>query len=222
MGYNKTNPELRLTARNQLKGSWLLPILVCAIYALISTVLSDDYNWFGIASTNFGAGMYHWVGAYHIKLGWFITMLISGPFMLGLANYFLKFLRNNSPQVETLFSGFNNFTPSLVLYLLISIYTFLWTLLLIIPGIIAALRYSQAFYILSDNPNMSAVDALETSKRMMSGHEGRLFLLCLSFIGWLIVACLTFGIGFIWLNPYYNLTMANFYEDLKLSGSYTR
>ena len=221
IGNIKSNPELRYTARTQLMGSWLMPVLVCAIYSLVFTVLNDRYKWYDLLSVNAFGGTYNWAGSYHFSLGWLVTMVIAGPTLLGLSQYFIMFARNDSPPIETLFNGFKNFTPSLVLYLLISIYTFLWTLLLIIPGIIASLWYSQAYYIMNDNPGISAIDAIEQSKEMMSGHEGRLFLLELSFLGWLIISCLTLGLGFIWLNPYYNLTMANFYENLKLSGSYS-
>lgn len=231
MGINKSNTELRYMSRNQLKGSWLIPIIVCAIYSLVFTILNDDYSWFGLTAVNFGGGMYtwsanigenvyHWSG-FHMNLGWIISMILSGPFMLGLTQYFIKFSRNDPQPVESLFNGFKKFTPSLVLYLLISIYTFLWTLLLIIPGIIAALSYSQAFYIMNDNPNISAMEAIDISKKMMDGHKLRYLVLNLSFIGWFILACLSFGIGFLWFNPYYHLTMANFYEDLKLSTSYS-
>jgi len=219
MGINKTNYELRQTARNQLRENWMIPVLVCAIYSIIFTVLNDQYTWPGLLTVNIGGGTYNWAGVYHISLGWILSMVLSGPFLLGLAQYFIKFARNDAAPVETLFAGFKNFTSSFVLYLLISIYTFLWTLLLIVPGIIAALSYSQSYYIMNDNPNISAMEAIEISKKMMDGHKSRLFMLQLSFIGWLIVSCLTFGIGFLWLNPYYHLTMANFYEDLKMSNS---
>lgn len=99
--------------------------------------------------------------------------------------------------------------------LLIGIFIFLWSLLLIIPGIIAAYRYSMAFYILNDNPKMGAMDALRESKKMMVGYKGKLFFLSLSFIGWTILSVLTLGIGFLWLIPYMNTTTANFYQNLK-------
>ena len=91
----------------------------------------------------------------------------------------------------------------------------LWSLLLIIPGIVAAYRYSMAFYILNDNPEMSAKAALDESKRMMAGYKGKLFCLQLSFIGWGFLCLFTLGIGYLWLTPYIQTSMAYFYQNLK-------
>ncbi len=84
-----------------------------------------------------------------------------------------------------------------------------------IPGIVAALSYSQAFYILAENPGIGALEAIRISKRMMYGYKGKLFLLYLSFIGWAILSALTLGIGYLWLIPYVSTTLANFYEEVK-------
>jgi len=87
--------------------------------------------------------------------------------------------------------------------------------LLIIPGIILGLMFSQVFYIIADNEEISAVDALKESARIMKGNKFRYFILCLSFIGWVIVGAITLGIGFIWITPYYNITLTNFYRDIR-------
>jgi uncharacterized membrane protein len=92
-------------------------------------------------------------------------------------------------------------------------------LLLVIPGIVAAYRYSMSFYILSDNPQLSAQEAMNESKRMMNGYKGKLFCLHFSFIGWSILCVLTIGIGFLWLVPYMQASIANFYENLKNASS---
>jgi uncharacterized membrane protein len=97
------------------------------------------------------------------------------------------------------------------------VFTILWAFLLIIPGIIAALRYSMAYYIMNDYPEISAMEAIERSKELMDGQKMRLFMLCLSFIGWFFVGIITLGLGFFYLMPYWNATVANFYEDLKHS-----
>ena len=92
---------------------------------------------------------------------------------------------------------------------------FLWFLLLIVPGIVAALSYSMTFYILADEPDINAKEALEKSKIMMDGHKMDLFLLGLSFIGWALLCILTLGIGLLWLIPYMNVSAAKFYQDRK-------
>jgi uncharacterized membrane protein len=198
----KTNAELRQAARAQLKGKWKFVVLLTLIYGVISSIPS------GITS-NFD-------GRFAL-LGFILSALITGPLTLGLAICFLKFVRDEELRFENLFDGFKNFLPAFLLTLLTGIFTMLWTLLLIIPGIIAALRYSMSFYILADNPEISAMDAIKQSKELMRGNKGKLFLLSLSFIGWAILSTFTLFIGLLWLIPYIQTSIANFYEDLKTS-----
>lgn len=94
------------------------------------------------------------------------------------------------------------------------IFVSLWTIVFIIPGIIAALSYSQTFYLMIDDPSLSGMDALRKSKELMKGHKCEYFLLCLSFIGWAFLAAMTFGIGFIFLLPYMALSQAVYYNNL--------
>ena len=94
-------------------------------------------------------------------------------------------------------------------------FVFLWSLLLIIPGIIKAFAYSQAMYIIAENPEMNAMDALKRSEEMMKGHKMEMFVLGLSFIGWILLGMLTLGLLYIWLLPYMNATMTIFYNNIK-------
>ena len=96
-----------------------------------------------------------------------------------------------------------------------SAFTFLWTLLLVVPGIVALMRYSQAWFIMADDPNIRPMEAIEKSKQMMDGHKWEYFVLGLSFIWWFLLCCVTLGIGLLWLIPYIQTTVANFYDDLK-------
>ena len=148
-------------------------------------------------------------------LGPIATLILSGPFQLGLTKFILSIARNREPRIEQLFEGFNDFTRSMQAYLRMVLFIILWSLLLIVPGIIAAFSYSMTFYILADDPNISAVDALNKSKSMMDGHKMDLFLMSLSFIGWAFLCILTLGIGFLWLFPYMNVSIAKFYQDIK-------
>lgn len=184
----RQNFELRADARQQLKGNWGMPILACFLYGIIMGVCG---------SIPFGA------------------IIIGGPMLLGLTRYFVMFKRGANPQIENLFDGFRLFGKSLLLQLVTGIFIFLWSLLLIVPGIIAALNYSQAFFIMNENPEIDFMDAIRQSKQMMFGYKGKLFLLYLSFIGWSILCIFTLGIGFLWLAPYVQLTLTNFYEDLR-------
>lgn len=145
--------------------------------------------------------------------------LLCMPLAWGFFVEFLDFVRGDKLRVgnNKLFAGYKNgqwgriFTTSL----LVQIYTFLWTLLLIIPGIIKSISYSQTGFILKDNPELKNNAAIEKSMRMMEGHKMKFFLLYLSFIGWAILSLLTLGIGLLFLAPYVYTSLAHFYEDLK-------
>ena len=184
----KTNKELRALARSQLKGDWLTAVLVVLVYGVIFSASSA------------------------VVIG---SLILGGPLTLGLVCFFLKKARGESAALDNLFDGFKSFVPGLKLFLLQFVYVFLWSLLFFIPGIIKAFSYSMSFYILHDNPNISAAEAITQSRQMMNGNKFKLFTLYLSFIGWCFLCLLTFGIGYLWLIPYMNLSIANFYEDLK-------
>jgi uncharacterized membrane protein len=194
----KENSELRALARGQLSGNWGPAIGVTLLYFIIQGIISSIPD-----------------------VGSLASMLISGPFALGLSAFFISFPRGQQAPFTTMFSGFNRFVPSLVLYLLITLFTLLWMLLLIIPGIIASFRYSQAYFILNDNPGMGAMEAIRLSSELMNGQKWKLFLLNLSFIGWILLGIITLGIGFIWIMPYMMTASANFYEDLKQAANPT-
>ncbi|MGY5351664.1 DUF975 family protein [Wenyingzhuangia sp. IMCC45533] len=143
-------------------------------------------------------------------------IILGGPFALGLALFSLNISRGNELKFENIFEGFKNFSNGLVAYLLRALYVFLWSLLLIIPGIIKSLSYSMVFFIMVDEPELSPQEALAKSQEMMNGHKMKYFRLTLRFMGWsLLCAFFTFGIGFLWLIPYFHVTNAKFYEDLK-------
>jgi uncharacterized membrane protein len=120
----------------------------------------------------------------------------------------------SAPKIETLFSRFSIFGNALLLRFLMAVKIFLWSLLLIVPGIVAAYRYAMAPYLLAEHPEMTASEAIERSKQMMSGNKGRLFCLQLSFIGWFLLAALTAGVGYIFLAPYTKAAETAFYLDL--------
>ncbi|MDR0447224.1 MAG: DUF975 family protein [Treponema sp.] len=183
------NWELRAAARTLLKGNWLPAAGVTFLYCILTSIASAP---FGIA-----------------------FLVVGGPLTLGYYGYFINMTRGNRAEIENLFSGFKSFGSGFMLLLLQMVLIFLWTLLLIIPGIIKTLSYSMSFLILHDNPGMSALDTINASKKMMKGYKGKLFLLYLSFTGWGLLCFLTFGIGFLWLIPYVVLSFTNFYENLK-------
>ena len=186
------NAIIRSNAREALSGKWGLVAATMFVYILIS-------------------GMIQTVPI----LGPFIIFLLTGAFTLGQTMFFLAIARNDNPKLELIFSGFNEFGKALAAYLLLVVVLLFWTLLLIIPGIIMGLAYSMTFFIIADEPEISAWDAMKKSKAMMEGNKGQLFLLSLSFIGWALLAILTFGIGMLWLIPYMQVSIAKFYDEVK-------
>lgn len=165
------------------------------------------------------------------------TVLISGPFVYGLAFFFLSMFRRQPSEVEQIFRGFEQFGKTLGLYLYVLLFTILWALLFIVPGIIAAMRYSQSFYIMVDHPEYTISQCVAESKLRMKGNVGKYFILNLSFIGWAFLCSIPSGIvetifspnqsivlyqlftlvamlPYIWLGSYIYLTQAAFYEIL--------
>lgn len=145
-----------------------------------------------------------------------IMYIVGGVISLGLSRYNLRLLDGENPGVEDLFHFFhqNMFGKAFWLKLRETIFIFLWSLLLLIPGIVKAYSYSMAGFILSENPEMTPKQAMEVSMTMMDGNKWRLFCLDLSFIGWGLLCVLTLGIGLLWLIPYKNAAIASFYDEV--------
>ncbi len=186
------NSVLMQNARESLNGKWGVAVGVSVIYLLI-------------------------VGSIGIIpiVGSLASLFIAGHFAVGLSTFSLAISRNQDARIEQLFQGFNNYVTILGAYLLMILYILLWALLLIIPGIIAALSYSMTFYILADDDTIKAQEALDKSKKMMDGYKWKYFCLGLRFIGWALLCLLTLGIGFFWLVPYIHVSVAKFYDDIK-------
>jgi len=128
---------------------------------------------------------------------------------------FLEVSRGGEVALSRVFDGFKSFGTSVLAYILMNIFILLWSLLLIVPGILASLSYSMTFFVMADNPGIGAIEAIDRSKEMMYGRRWKLFCLYCRFIGWaLLAAIFTLGIGFLWLEPYMRASMARFYDDL--------
>lgn len=160
-------------------------------------------------------------------VGWIASVCVMGPLALGSAYIYLNLTRGFDPDVNILFSGFQRFVDAFVLRLLIGVFTFLWSLLLVVPGIIKAISYSQAYYILAEHPEMSSKEALDASIEMMDGHKMDYFVLLLSFFPWMLLCGVTCGIASLYVVPYMNATLVNFYEAIKspvvmnMNGNFT-
>lgn len=144
-----------------------------------------------------------------------ITLLLI-PFTIAASGYYLNHIRGFNPEWKSLYKeGIDNYGSYLVTGVLVNAFTVLWSLLFVVPGIIKALAYSQAKYVIHDNPRLKGKEAIEISKRMTNGFKGDLFSMYLSFIGWYILVGLTGGILSIYVTPYVETTSAMYYENLK-------
>lgn len=242
----KHTAALKRDAKDALKGRWkeavllnLVPSLLQIFIMFMSVIVIAAAFAF---VTNFGMSNLMYEGDAHVAESTSSTLasltasmsLFSGSpiitfilsfLSIGISFTFLDVLRKGKEQTMSMKEAFRLFNaidliPVLLISILSYIFTYLWTLLLVIPGIIKRYAYSQANFIYKDmstyqdTRHMGATTYITESRQLMDGHKGRLFLLDLSFIGWYIVGILTAGIGLLWINPYVNATKAAFYNDL--------
>lgn len=185
-----TSSEFRAQARAQLATRYWWVLLVCLIVVAVP-------------------------GATSMAV---VGFVLAGPLLVGQSYYLLDVIENNAKgdRIEWLLEGFKkSFLNSFLASLLSSVFIFLWSLLFIIPGIIKSLAYSMVPFIIAEEPEIDALEAIQKSQDMMRGNKTRLFTLYLSFIGWFILAILTMGIGMIFLYPYIQMSVANFYLDIR-------
>lgn len=194
--------ELKQQAKEQLKGNVGSYFLVFLAYIGVSFAIGIVG---GLLSLIFPL------------LGMIAMYAAILPLMLGFYMVFLNGTYGEQPKASTLFEGYKKeyLGKSILLYFLVVIFTCLWMLLLIVPGIIMAIAYSMSWYILAENPNMTAMEAIKESKRIMKGHKMDFFVLGLSFILWILLVYVTLGIAAIYVIPYMQLTITNFYHNIK-------
>ena len=192
MNSNFTRAEIKAQAKEQLRGKVGMFFLITLIVYAISFAL-----------------------AFIPLVGVIATYIVMPPLSVGMVMIYLDVTYGDNVEVATLFKGFNMMGKSIALFLLILLFTMLWSMLFVIPGIIKGYSYSMAFYILAENPDMTAREALNESKAIMAGHKMDFFVLQLSFILWALLTVVTFGIASIYVMPYQQLTFTNFYHNIK-------
>ncbi len=200
MGYIVNCKERAIAS---LTGNWGSCAIFYLIYACISTGLVGGTDIVLSSSLLFSMSF----------VSNFISLLLI-PMAWGVAVTFLELSRGKKVNYGNLFTGYKDFARIFLTLLLKSVYVMLWTLLLIVPGIIKSYSYAMTEYILADRKDLSYDQAIEESMRLMQGNKWRLFVLDLSFIGWALLCLLTLGIGFLFLTPYINVAHAHFYADL--------
>lgn len=140
--------------------------------------------------------------------------VLSSVVSVGYSRFNLELIDGNESRVDQIFSYFGSWKTIFVANLLRSIYITLWSLLFIIPGVIASYSYIMVPYVLAENPSLTAREALAKSAEIMRGNRWRLFCLMFSFIGWDLLCILSLGIGFLWITPYENAAVADFYREV--------
>lgn len=227
-----TASEFRRIARDKLRGHWGRSVLVTFIVSLIcgmsgiynlirdlghmdyDLLFSGNYSDFlaGYTSVETAGSVFGTLMSLALSIA---VILFSGALALGHCKYYIDLVaENRQDEVSVIFSRFDIFLKAMGLNLFMALFIWLWSLLFIVPGIIAAYRYCLAPYLMAENPNLGIREAVNMSKELMAGNKWRLFCLHLSFIGWGILSALTCGIGDLWLNPYIYAANAAFYVDL--------
>ena len=148
-------------------------------------------------------------------VGMVVSIILTPAFALSTVRIYLMVVRGGTPEIKDSFSGFDDFFSAFKVTLLVGLYTFLWSLLFIVPGIIKGYSYSMSLFVLAENKGKSARECIAESKAMMEGRKMELFVLDLSFIGWYLLGSLTCGIAYLYVVPLLNTAHANFYEEIK-------
>ncbi len=207
-----TNQEFKNAALAALKGNWASAVLATLVVSVISCVATGATSLYQLYNPDEWAGLMGMNGGTAL-----LAIFVLLPLAVGFAYAFNALYVYSSADIlsNSFGYGFKIYWRAIGGMLLVQIFTFLWALLLVIPGIIKAYSYAMTPYILVDNPELSVREAIRRSQQMMVGQKFNLFWLQLSFIGWFFLACLTGGIGFLWLAPYYQTSQAVFYQNLR-------
>lgn len=194
----RSNADLRNDAKSILRGKWGTAVVITLVTVIIQGMLTASQDELPLL---------------YLLLYTFLSL----PLNFGITMTYLYLSRGGGFSVENMFSAFNStyYIKSVVLGLLTTIYVFLWSMLLIVPGIIKAMSYFLAPYILADNPSLSGEQAICQSMKMMEGHKMDLFLMTLGYVGFVLLSACLLLIPLLWVVPYYQTTFARFYDSVK-------
>ena len=237
----KIAEDFRRIARNALTNKWFIAVAVGLVASILGGIsgggpefkvnidgsnISMNFNVAGqtIKSIGTNGGVDSEVGAFILaslpiiiiaSLFAAVIYFVLGSFIgVGYAKFNLNLVDKKNAAFETLFEYFSHWKTTTIARLLRALYVFLWSLLFIIPGIVAGFSYAMTDYILAEDPELTADEAISQSKSIMMGNKWRFFCLQFSFIGWDILATLAFGIGHLWLTPYKQAAYAAFYREV--------
>jgi len=228
--------DFRKLARNALRGKWAMAVIVCLLASLLggtgggpemelerendktvfqvtyagNVVFSSD-NFKPSAAVVAGVAFYALLGAlFYLALSLFLGSVIG----LGYAKFHLNLIDGQNAEYANLFSYFSHWKNAVDARFMKGLYIFLWSLLLIIPGIVASYSYAMVEFLQAEDPSLSGQEALAKSTELMRGNRWRLFCMEFSFIGWQLLSALVWGIGELWINPYMGSAKAAFYREI--------
>lgn len=217
--------DYREAARRALAGNWPMAVLTGLVATLLGGMsIGTNFEWrterhletlqrISPRMAMLLLGLIGVIGVLAFAYG-LVQLVLGSVVELGYARYNLNLVDGKTAQLGDLFGAFGQIWNALVLRVLTGLFIFLWSLLLVIPGLVAAYSYSAAPYIMAEDPDCTPMEALRRSKARMDGHKMSLFLLDLSFIGWYLLSALTLGIGNLFLTPYTHAARAAFYRSL--------
>lgn len=221
-----TYSDIRAKARENLRGNWGISVAAAFVAAIFGALIVSSGNLVQIIeklseeSPSRMSSLLTLLASAVSGLS-LVRLILGGVVQLGYTRFLLDQHDGGKPVVKDLFSQFDRFSVGFLQLFLRELFTALWCLLLIVPGIIKSFSYAMTPFILAEHPELTAKEAIRRSMDMMDGHKGELFILGLTFFGWELLNSLTLGIGSLWLNPYKNAAYAVFYRQLKEQTPYT-
>lgn len=195
--------DYRSAARAALRGRWTPAVITTLVYLFITVAVMLCAQ-LPLEPESSAAA-----------LAQFLAALLLMPMGYGLVVFFVRHTHGEAASAGALFAGYRDFGRVFLTLLLQQVYLLLWTLLLIVPGLVKSYAYRLTPYVLHDHPELSRNAAIERSMQLMDGRKWKLFCLDLSFLGWVILAALTLGIGLLWFVPYQQTALVRFYEDAR-------
>jgi uncharacterized membrane protein len=223
---------LKSNARVALSGRYWISFLVTSILVILSggvnLILPDFIVKFPFHKWSEVWSVTPFFFAWHIHFGWldflYVIFLVH-PLVIGVSRYFVRNHYEFTP-VETMFSGFQwDYLNGVAVMFLTQLFIILWSLLFIIPGIVKLVQYSMVPFLLSDNPSLPGERARQISRQMTDGQKGEIFLFWLSFLGWFLLGALCFGVGILFVLPYFAASQTELYlclRDRALSLGFVR
>lgn len=216
-GGGLSNKELMAEARLALSGNWgwavagnlLYWLLIKSFFLLLFS--GALYVCVYLHGSETGLDEHFSLLAPYVQL---LAFIFSGAITVGYLAFFLGISRDQKASLELLFVGFKRFFRSFATYFLVTLFISLWSLLLWIPGIIAAFRYAMAFMVIADEDDCGPLEAIRVSKQIMRGNKWKLFCLGWRFFGWGLL-CIVLPFGFLWLIPYMQVSFAKFYDNIR-------